>query len=116
MDIDKLVHVPNDLAKLSNVLKNDVITTTQFSTLASKGHCIDTTDFVKKTDYGSNKSGLEQKISVINKTITKGSGVAGKHDLDAVENKIPSLRGFLLTSVFNSKITEVENKVPVLKN
>ena len=33
-----------------------------------------------------------------------------------LENKIPNVSGFLLTSVFNSKITEVENKIPNIKN
>ena len=33
-----------------------------------------------------------------------------------LENKIPNLSAFLLTSVFNSKITEVENKIPDIKN
>ena len=33
-----------------------------------------------------------------------------------LENKIPNVNGFLLTSVFNSKITEVENKIPDIKN
>ena len=46
----------------------------------------------------------------------KGSGVASKDDLDAVKNKIHYVSGFLLTSVLNSKITEVENKIPDIKN
>ena len=33
-----------------------------------------------------------------------------------LEKKIPDVSGFLLTSVFNSKITEVENKVPDVSN
>ena len=33
-----------------------------------------------------------------------------------LEKKIPDVSGFLLTSVFNSKITEVENKVPYVSN
>ena len=48
LDIGKLQAVPVDLAKLSNKVANDVITKTQFSTLVSKVHSIDTTDFVKK--------------------------------------------------------------------
>ena len=36
--------------------------------------------------------------------------------LNAAKNKIPSLSGFRLTSVFNSKTTEVENKIPDIKN
>ena len=35
-----------DLAKLGNKVANDVITKTQFSTLISRVHNIDTTDFV----------------------------------------------------------------------
>ena len=42
--------------------------------------------------------------------------MASKDDLDAVKNKIPNVSGFLLTSVFNSKTTEVENKIPDIKN
>ena len=116
LDIDKLVPVPNDLAKLSNVVKNDVVTKTQFSTLDSKVHSIDTTDVVKETDYDTDKSGLEKKVSDINGELTKGSGVASKDELDAVENKIPNGSGFLLTSVFDSTITEVENKIPNVSN
>ena len=35
LDIDKLIPIPGDLAKLSNVVKNDVVTKTQFTTLVS---------------------------------------------------------------------------------
>ena len=55
-------------------------------------------------------------IGEINKAIKQGSGVASKDDLDAVKNKIPNVSGFLLTSVSSSKITEVENKIPDIKN
>ena len=48
LDIRKLQIVPVDLAKLSNKVANDVITKAQFSTLVSKVHSIDTTDFDKK--------------------------------------------------------------------
>ena len=58
---------------------------------------------------------FEKKISEIKTIIEKGSGVASKDDLDAVKNKIPNVSGFLLTSVFNSKIYEVENKIPDIK-
>ena len=61
LDTRKLQTVPVDLAKLSNVVKNDVATKTQFSTLVSKVHSIDTTNFVKKTNYDTDKSSLEKK-------------------------------------------------------
>ena len=36
--------------------------------------------------------------------------------ISEVENKIPNVNGFLLTSVFNSKTTEVENKIPAVSS
>ena len=60
LDIDKLIPVPNDLAKLSNVVKNDV---TEYDKLVSKIDYIDTTGFVLKFAYDTNKSDLEKKVS-----------------------------------------------------
>ena len=50
-DIDKLVPVPTDLSKLSNVVKNDVVKKTAYDKLVTKVNNIDTTDFVLKTNY-----------------------------------------------------------------
>ena len=97
------------MVKLSNVVKNYVIKKTESNGLVCKINNIDTTGFVLKTKYDTD-------IREINKTIRKGNGAASKDDLDAVKNKIPNVSGFLLTSVFNSKITEVENKIPDIKN
>ena len=49
-------------------------------------------------------------LSDIKTIIEKGSY------LDTVKNKIPNVSGLRLTSVFNSKITEVEKKIPDVKN
>ena len=46
LDIDKLGPVPNDLAKLSIVVKNDVIKKTGYDKLVEKANNIDTTGFV----------------------------------------------------------------------
>ena len=48
IDTDKLKTVPVDLAKLSNVVKNDVIKKTEYNKLVTKVDNIDTTNFVKK--------------------------------------------------------------------
>ena len=48
-EVDKLTPVPNDLAKLSNVVKNDVVKKTEYNKLVSKVNNIDTTRFVLKT-------------------------------------------------------------------
>ena len=50
LDIDKLVPVPTDLSKLSNVVKNDVVKRALYNKLAAKVDNIDTSDFVLKTD------------------------------------------------------------------
>ena len=63
LDIDKLTPVPNDLAKLSNVVKNDVVKKTEYDKFVTKVNNIDTTGFVLKTTYNTNKSDLEKKIS-----------------------------------------------------
>ena len=48
IDADKLKVVPVDLAKLSNVVKNDVVKNTEYHKLITKVDNIDTTNFVKK--------------------------------------------------------------------
>ena len=47
LDIDKLVPIPADLSKLSNVVKNDVVKKTDYNTLVTKVNNIDTSDCVK---------------------------------------------------------------------
>ena len=47
LGIDKLAPVPSDLAKLSNLVKNDVVKKTEYCKLVSKVNNIDTTDMSK---------------------------------------------------------------------
>ena len=49
LDIDKLVPIPNDLSKLSNVVKNDVVKKVDCNKLVAKVNDIDTSDFALKT-------------------------------------------------------------------
>ena len=48
IDADKLKIVPADPAKISNVVKNDVVKKTEYNKLVTKVDNIDTTKFVKK--------------------------------------------------------------------
>ena len=48
LDIDKLTPVPDDLAKLCNVVKNDVVKKTVYEKLVATVNNIDNTGFVKK--------------------------------------------------------------------
>ena len=67
LDIVKLTPVPNDLAKLSNVVKNDVVKKTEYNKLVNKVDNIDTTNVVKKNNYEKDGSEFEDKISKVDK-------------------------------------------------
>ena len=62
LDIDKLVPVLAGLSKLSDVVKNDIVKKTVDDKLVAKVNNIDTSDFVLKTKYHTNKTELEKKI------------------------------------------------------
>ena len=64
LDIDKLVPVPVDLSKLSDVVKN-VVKKTVYDKLVAKVNSIDTSGFVSKTKYDTDKSKLENKFLIL---------------------------------------------------
>ena len=92
-DADKLKNVPVDLAKLSNVVKNDVIKKTEYNKLVSKVNSIDNTNFVSTTKYEKDVSDFENKI-------------------DKIDKKIPDVTNLVKKADFNSKVTETEGKIP----
>ena len=121
-DIDKLKTAPADLAKSTNAVKNDLVKKTVYNTKVTsiegqiagltkntidnladitKLKVIDTNSFVLKTKLSSDVTTLENKIDTVDKKIPDISGLATK----------TSLYAYLQTSMFNSKITEVENKI-----
>ena len=65
LDIGKLVSVPVDLSKLSDVVKNDVIKKTDYDKLVTKVNAVDTSGFVLKTTYDADKSKLERKFLIL---------------------------------------------------
>ena len=69
IDADKLKTVPVDLAKLSNVVKNDVIKKTGYNKLVTKVDNIDTTNFVSRTKYEKDGTDFEDQIDKIDKKI-----------------------------------------------
>ena len=88
LGIDKLVPVPVDLGKLSDVVKNDVVKKNVYGKLVAKLNSIDSSRFVLKTKYDADK--LE------------------------IENKIPNTSDLLKKTDCNIKITEIEDKIPML--
>ena len=86
LDIDKLIPVPLDLRKLSDLVKNDVNKKTVYDKLVAKGNNIDTSGFVLKTKYNTDQSEIEKKI--------------------------PNTSGLVKKLDYTTKITEIENKTP----
>ena len=107
LDIDKLVPIPNDLSKLSNVVKNDVVKKTEYNKLVIQYsklvNNIDTSDFVLKTNYNTKITELENKTPDI-------SNLATKTALTTVENKIPSISDLVKKTDYNTKVTEIKKK------
>ena len=68
IDAKKLKTVLVDLAKLSNVVKNDVVKKTEHNSLKTVD-ISDTTNFVLKSKYEKDGSDFEDKISKIGKNI-----------------------------------------------
>ena len=90
LDIDKLVTVLVDLSKLSEVVKNDVAKKDVYDKLVTKVNNINTSGFVLKTKYDTNKSELE--------------------------NEIPDTSGLVKKTDYNTKIPEIEGKIPDINN
>ena len=104
LDIDKLVPIPNDLSKLSNVVKNDVVKKVDYNKLVTKVDNIDTSGFVLKTKYDTDKSELENKIpdtSVLDKKTDYNAKI------NDIEGKIPDISNLATKTSLNI----VENKI-----
>ena len=98
LDIDKLVPVPTDLSKLSNVVKNYVVKKTVYDKLVAKVDDIDTSDFVFKTDYDTGKTGLEKESRHVTDFLKKAK-------LTELENKTPDISNLATKTA----LTTVEN-------
>ena len=82
-----------------------------YDKLVAKVNNIDTSGFVLKTKYDTDKSDLEKKISDANKKIPDTSRLVKKTDYNVriteIEGKIPRISGL----VTNAALTAVENKI-----
>ena len=116
LDVDKLKTVPDDLAKLSNVVKNEVVKKTDFSA--------DT--YVTRTKFSTDTNALDDKIDKIEKKIPDISSLETKRNVTTLVNNLnnridnlkindyakkTSLTNYMLTSTFNTKSTELESKI-----
>ena len=83
VDVDKLKTTPSDLAKLSNVVKNDL---------------------VKKTDYNANVTSREGQIAGITKNTIDNLA-------DITKLKAFDTSNFILKTKLASDVTTLENKI-----
>ena len=83
INVDKLKTTPTDLAKLSNVVKNDV---------------------VKKTDYNAKVTSIEGQIAGITKNTTDNLA-------DITKLKAVDTINFVLKTKLASDVTTLENKI-----
>ena len=88
LDIDKLVPVPADSHKLSNVVKSDV---------------------VRKALYNAKMKNIENKIPDITNLVTNASLNA---KISEVKGEIPNITNLATTSA----LTATENKIPSVSN
>ena len=92
LDLHKLVPVPVELSKLSDVVKN----------------CV-----VKKDVYNAKIKNIEEKILGITNLATNTTLNA---KINEVENEISSITNLATTADLNAKINDVKNKVPNITN
>ena len=88
LDVDKLVPVPVDLSKLSDVVKNDV---------------------VKRDVYHAKITNIEDKIPDITNLATKTTFNA---KINEVKGETPNITNLATTNAY----TAVENKIPNVSN
>ena len=116
IDVDKLKTVPDDLAKLSNVVKNEVVKKTHFSA----------DNYVMRTKFSTDTNALDDKIDKDEKKIPDVSSLETKRNVTTLiknlDNRIDNLKikeyakktilnNYMFTSDFNTKSTELENKI-----
>ena len=78
---------------------------TVYDKLVAKVNSIDTSGFVLKTKYDTDKWEIENKIRDISRLVKKTYGNA---EFTEIEDKIPSISGLAT----NAALTTVENKIP----
>ena len=116
---DKLV------AKVNNIDTSDFAIKTNFNTKFTglENKISNTSGLVKKTDYNTKITEIADKISDISDLTTKTAltivedkipsinDLATKTALATVENQIPSISGLVKKTDYNTKITDIENKL-----
>ena len=105
LHIDKLVPVPVDLSKLSDVVKDVVVKKPEYDKLVAKVNNVDTNEFILKTKYQTDKAELGKKLLMWQILLKKTK-------LTELENKISVVINLALTTA----LTAVENEIPTVSS
>ena len=89
------------MSQLTDVVKNDVVKKVVYYKLVEKVDNIDTSDFVLKTKYQTDKAELEKKIP-------DATDFVQKIKLTELENKLQDVSNL----VTKTALTEAENRTP----
>ena len=112
IDTDKLKTVPADLAKLTNVVKYEVVKKTDFNA----------DDFGKKTKCSADTNSLDDKIDKAAKKIPDVSNLATKSSvttsiknvddkIDKVDEIIPDVSNLAIESSVTTSVKNLDNKI-----
>ena len=98
LDVSKLKTVPEDLKKTIDVVDNEVVKNSKFSTLKTKVNnlekkLLDATTLIHINEYNTVNKIWRKKLEILIK-------------------KRPDTSGLVTTIALNTKISEVKNKIP----
>ena len=105
LDVDNLAPVSVDLRKLNDVVNKGVVKKTAYDKLATKSNSIDTSAFALKTNYDTDKTELEKKISDTSRLVKKTDY---NTKITEIDEKLPEFSSL----VAKTALTTVENKIP----
>ena len=97
LDIDQLKKI------LRDVVDNDVIKKIVYDELVKNVNAIDTSRFIKKTDYNPKIEDVENKLTSI-------AGVVITTAFTVVENKVPNVSGLVRKRYCEAKIKVIDKK------
>ena len=93
IDVDKLKTVPDDLAKLSYVVKNEVVKKTGFSA----------DDYVKKTKFSGDINSLDDKIDKTEKKVPDLSSLKTKRNVTTLIKNLDNRTDNLMIKEYAKK-------------